>query len=237
MNSDPKAALKVLYGTVVQKPEKEIENAVQGCLKLCADRGTFAGGGHDALANLLTRLEAQYPNDMGTISALFLNYVTLQPGEAVYLKANDPHAYISGDIIECMANSDNVVRAGYTPKFKDVKNLTEMLTYEVTPIKNQKLLPTPYDRSEGDGECLLYDPPIEEFSLLRITMPENSSRSVGPINGPSIAIVTSGKGSFSVGPKTEDVSTGDILFIGATAKTQLKASEGFEIAWAFCELK
>ena len=54
----------------------------------------------------------------------------LQPGEAMFLKANLPHAYLSGDCVECMACSDNVVRAGLTPKFMDVPTLCQMLNYE-----------------------------------------------------------------------------------------------------------
>jgi mannose-6-phosphate isomerase len=55
----------------------------------------------------------------------------LKPGEAIFLAANEPHAYLYGDIVECMACSNNVVRAGLTPKLRDVDTLVEMLTYEV----------------------------------------------------------------------------------------------------------
>lgn len=79
---------------------------------------------------LVLRLEKQYPDDVGVIAAFFLNYVKLNPGEALYLGANEPHAYISGECIECMATSDNVVRAGLTPKFRDVQTLCAMLTYK-----------------------------------------------------------------------------------------------------------
>ena len=48
----------------------------------------------------------------------------------MFLKANLPHAYLSGDCVECMACSDNVVRAGLTPKFMDVPTLCQMLNYE-----------------------------------------------------------------------------------------------------------
>ena len=50
------------------------------------------------------------------------------------VQADDVHAYISGDVVECMAASDNVVRAGLTPKFKDVTTLVSMLTYNFAPI-------------------------------------------------------------------------------------------------------
>lgn len=79
---------------------------------------------------LVLRLEKQYPVDIGVLSAFFFNYVRLKPGEALYLGANVPHAYIFGECIECMATSDNVVRAGLTPKYRDVKTLCSMLTYK-----------------------------------------------------------------------------------------------------------
>ncbi|XP_062150591.1 mannose-6-phosphate isomerase 1-like isoform X3 [Alnus glutinosa] len=81
---------------------------------------------------LVLRLEKQYPGDVGVISAFFFNYVKLNPGEALYLGANEPHAYIFGECIECMATSDNVVRAGLTPKHRDVQTLCSMLTYRQT---------------------------------------------------------------------------------------------------------
>lgn len=75
-------------------------------------------------------LEKQYPSDVGVISSFFFNYVKLNPGEALYIGANEPHAYVSGECLECMATSDNVVRAGLTPKFRDVQTLCSMLTYK-----------------------------------------------------------------------------------------------------------
>lgn len=80
---------------------------------------------------LVLRLEKEYPGDVGVLAAFLMNYVTLNPGEALCLGANELHAYVSGDCIECMATSDNVVRAGLTPKKRDVKTLCDMLTYKV----------------------------------------------------------------------------------------------------------
>lgn len=45
------------------------------------------------------------------------------------MEANEPHAYIKGNCIECMANSDNVIRAGFTNKFKDVHTLINVYTF------------------------------------------------------------------------------------------------------------
>ena len=76
----------------------------------------------------ILRLAQQFPGDSGAMAPFLLNYLLIAPGESFYMAANEPHAYVAGEIIECMACSDNVVRAGLTPKFKDVDNLVNMLT-------------------------------------------------------------------------------------------------------------
>lgn len=81
------------------------------------------------LDTLLLKLIQQYPSDNGIFAPLLMNYMTLRKGESFYIGANILHAYISGDCIECMALSDNVVRAGLTPKHKDVATLCSMLSY------------------------------------------------------------------------------------------------------------
>ena len=75
------------------------------------------------------RIHAQYPGDVGDFCVYLLNYTQLQPGEALLLPAHEPHAYISCDCAEIMATSDNVVRAGCTPKWKDIDTLVSCLTY------------------------------------------------------------------------------------------------------------
>ncbi len=81
------------------------------------------------LENLILRLHQQYPNDNGIFAPLVLNVLYLDCGDSFFIEANEPHAYLAGDCIECMALSDNVVRAGLTPKLKDVEVLCNMLTY------------------------------------------------------------------------------------------------------------
>eukprot|EP01084_Bolivina_argentea_P019177 35663_1 len=79
---------------------------------------------------LVPRLNEQYPGDVGIFAVFLLNCFRLQPGEAIFLEANLPHAYLDGDCLECMACSDNVVRAGLTPKLRDTDVLCEMLNYK-----------------------------------------------------------------------------------------------------------
>jgi mannose-6-phosphate isomerase len=63
----------------------------------------------------------------------------MKRGEAVVITPNEPHAYISGDLVECMANSDNVVRGGLTPKFKDKDTLYQMLPYNTMGVQRSPM--------------------------------------------------------------------------------------------------
>ena len=129
--------------------------------------------------DLLMRLNAQYPQDIGILAACFLNHVKLQPGEAIYLPANEPHAYIAGDIVECMATSDNVIRAGLTPKLRDTTVLCNSLTYTMVHASLADIhilitesifkgMPTIL-KGEKDAEgAVVYRPPFEEFEVRRI---------------------------------------------------------------------
>ncbi|KAI0521955.1 mannose-6-phosphate isomerase [Xylaria bambusicola] len=250
-----KRALRSVFAALMQSSPEEVASASKSLVSEAdskgadfADRGTKSTSG-ETMAKLIHRLNQQFPDDIGLFVLFFLNYVTLSPGEALFLKADDIHAYLSGDIIECMAASDNVVRAGFTPKFKDVQNLVNMLTYNYAPIEEQKMSPKEYPYAvlnrtaySSGSEAILYDPPIDEFSVIRSVLRGNGSKvTFDPIDGPSIIICTSGKGKISVGPKTEEIKEGYVFFVGATAELIME-SEGeqddeFITFKAFCEVE
>ena len=106
----------------------------------------------------LERLAEKYPGDAGVLSPLFLNLIPLQKDEALYLGARELHAYLEGVGIEIMANSDNVLRGGLTPKHVDVPELLSVLRFEQSPVKILKPV------EAGPGEWV-YPAPSEEFSL------------------------------------------------------------------------
>ncbi|EEP79610.1 phosphomannose isomerase type I [Uncinocarpus reesii 1704] len=256
-----KAALRVLFTTLMQSSPDSIAHAARKLVKKAqSSPDTFAVSetlsstnptSPSELAALVIRLNQEFPNDIGLFVLFFLNFIKLNPGEAMFLKADDIHAYISGDIIECMASSDNVVRAGFTPKFKDVSTLTSMLTYSYAPIEEQKMEPTEYPyvtlntvAYTSGSSALLYDPPIEEFSVIKTDLNRTGAKATfEPISGPSIIICTSGHGRISVGDaKSEAVKPGYVFFVGATAECVLENSgaEGDDVPFttfkAFCEL-
>lgn len=100
-----------------------------------------------------------YPDDSGLFSPLLLNVITLQPGEAMFLFAETPHAYLKGVALEVMANSDNVLRAGLTPKFIDIPELLANLKFQAKPAAT--LLTQP----QRDGEILNFPIPVEDFAF------------------------------------------------------------------------
>lgn len=85
---------------------------------------------------LFLLLLSQYGNcDIGLLFTFFLNIVNCKKGESFVCSPDEPHCYIQGELMEAMVNSDNVVRGGLTPKYKDTKTLVEMLKYEFQDIK------------------------------------------------------------------------------------------------------
>ncbi|KPU83562.1 mannose-6-phosphate isomerase [Psychromonas sp. PRT-SC03] len=110
-------------------------------------------------AKLVLALAEQYQNDVGLFCPLILNVCTLQPGEAMFLNARTPHAYIQGTGLEIMANSDNVIRAGLTPKHMDLEELETCTRFE--PIAFNDLLLAP---ERLDGACN-YPIPVNDFKF------------------------------------------------------------------------
>ncbi|KAH7888635.1 mannose-6-phosphate isomerase [Phlebopus sp. FC_14] len=182
--------------------------------------------------DLVLTLNEQYPGDIGVFCAFMLNHVILEPGEAIFLGAGEPHAYISGDIMECMANSDNVIRAGLTPKPRDIERLLDCLTYKAGPWSNHQIKWTPFCSSDITHS---YDPPIPEFTVLEVKLQRAGTETHDAINGPSIAIATGGSGCVKWAEKSLDLEEGNVVFIGAGANIAFHTSSGLTVYRAYVE--
>ncbi|KAJ3321540.1 Mannose-6-phosphate isomerase [Boothiomyces sp. JEL0866] len=219
-----KESLKRVFHALQSSAQEQITDAIS---KLISRIQTST----KPLDQLLRRLDSQFKNDVGTFCAFLLNFVTLKPGQAIFLAANEPHAYLSGDCIECMAASDNVVRSGLTPKYKDVDTLVAMLTYNYGSAEKQIL--------NGDvvtKHTKEYNPPIEEFSIYQ-TILQNESEIQPGVQGPSIIIVVNGNGTFA-GDKEFQAKAGTIIFVPSGMEMNVKSlgSESLTFYRAFCEL-
>jgi mannose-6-phosphate isomerase class I len=125
------------------------------------------------IPQMLVRLSEQYSeSDNGNLVATFLmNYITLKPGDAVCVPADSIHAYLEGDILECMARSDNVLNTGFCPTAErdNVELFTRTLTFKPHSAREAEL---PREKSEKgmEGKTDVYAPPISEFNVLATSL-------------------------------------------------------------------
>ncbi|MEV7420504.1 mannose-6-phosphate isomerase, class I [Streptomyces sp. NPDC089919] len=161
-------------------------------------------------------LAHHYPGDPGVIAAMLLNHVRLQPGEAMFLDAGVPHAYLDGLGVEILANSDNVLRCGLTPKHVDVPELLKIVRLE--PTEPGVLRP------EGDGEEV-YETPIDEFRLSRYLLAPGGTPRQLPDTTPQILLCTAGSpvARGSAGGE-EPLTPGAAVFVPAGEKVELSGS-------------
>jgi mannose-6-phosphate isomerase len=154
-------------------PEERLREVFSRLLRLRSDQRSVilqvaqaadAADGPDALVSFARTaggLHAYYPGDPGVLAALLMNRITLQPGDALFMPPGNLHAYLSGGGVEIMANSDNVMRGGLTPKYVNIDQLLAILDF--TP--GLRGLITPVEESRG---LWRYPTPAPEFALWRI---------------------------------------------------------------------
>jgi mannose-6-phosphate isomerase len=169
----------------------------------------------------MIKLADHYPEDIGVLSPLFLNLIRLEPGQAIYLDAGELHAYLEGLGIELMANSDNVLRGGLTPKHVDVPELLRTLNFkgrDVTLLEPQ---------ATGTNERI-YTSPAAEFVLAVITLSAGSVYQSPPQRSVEIMICT--QGNLTIAEHDSQIETelpqGASVFVPASVKRYSLKGEG-----------
>uniref|UniRef100_A0A7I4YS12 mannose-6-phosphate isomerase n=1 Tax=Haemonchus contortus TaxID=6289 RepID=A0A7I4YS12_HAECO len=193
-----------------------LDNGVRGCLT-------------ESTVKVIQKMSVDFPGDVGVFSPLILNHMILKPGECCYYAAEELHAYLSGECVECVGCSNNTIRAAMTPKFIDRDALCEVLNYRMTPPEDYLVPAIPLADYPGVDE---YSPDCKDFQLHRIRVPSNTSQAFLPVlDCASIMVIVGGsaeleevdgpsgsssKGQSSVRLKTldcRDISRGDIIYI------------------------
>ena len=151
--------LRALFTTWITAPQPDLDvlvpAVIDGAIQYVrSGRAEFA-----AEAKTVLELGERYPGDAGVLASLLLNRITLHPGEGIFLPAGNLHAYLYGVGVEVMANSDNVLRGGLTPKHVDVPELLRVLDF--TPATDAVVRPQVV---EGGIESV-YDTPAPEFAV------------------------------------------------------------------------
>lgn len=196
------AALREVLTAVLGADPEEMTHTVTEAAAACAR----LGGAYAPYADIAHH----YPGDPGVIAAMLLNHVRLQPGEALFLGAGIPHAYLNGLGVEIMANSDNVLRCGLTPKHVDVPELLRIVRFEATDPGVLRPEASP------DGEEV-YETPIEEFRLSRFVLPEATAPHDLTRATPQILLCTAG--SVRAGEHT--LAPGESVFVPADEKAEV----------------
>ncbi|MFI8351447.1 mannose-6-phosphate isomerase, class I [Streptomyces sp. NPDC085596] len=194
------AALREVLTAILTADPEDMADTVTGATAACAR----LGGPYTPYADMAHH----YPGDPGVIAAMLLNHVRLQPGEALFLGAGIPHAYLSGLGVEIMANSDNVLRCGLTPKHVDVPELLRVVRFEASDPGVLRPEASP------DGEEV-YETPIDEFRLSRYVLPGGTARDL-TLPTPQILLCTAG--SVRVGE--HGLLSGRSVFVPAGEKTE-----------------
>ncbi|MDR1930081.1 MAG: mannose-6-phosphate isomerase, class I [Treponema sp.] len=139
-----------------------------------------------------------FPGDPGVLSPLYLNVLHLKPMEAIYLPAGILHAYVYGLGMECMANSDNVLRGGLTAKHIDTRELFSILRLD--PFKPEIL-----NGKETSPSCFRYETPCGEFALFLLKGPRAALKETGD----AIAVVIDGQAELSLSGAGSEVQDGE----------------------------
>ena len=155
--------------------------------------------------------------DRGIFSIYLFNVVKLMAGEAIFQDAGVPHAYLEGQNIEIMANSDNVLRGGLTNKHIDVPELLKHTRPEATipkVIRGQK--------SGIEGEEVFLTP-AADFELRKIDL-QPKAQTVVPVKTTDIFFVYKGEVAVTEGDDRINAKAGDSFLVLNGGKPEIKAS-------------
>ncbi|TKV59043.1 mannose-6-phosphate isomerase, class I [Nakamurella flava] len=155
--------IRAFFSVGITLPSSALDPLLSDVLACCVDRVREGSRFADEYRTTL-ELGERYPGDPGVLASLLMNHVTLRPGQALSLPAGNLHAYLSGAAIEIMANSDNVLRGGLTPKHVDVPELMRVLDFAPVAVPLQ-------DGEPGDvPDEVVFATPFPEFRLSRLDL-------------------------------------------------------------------
>jgi mannose-6-phosphate isomerase len=220
-----KLLLRTMFDNYLKVPTEVMEFLVE---RMTSRLQTLEHAKHTGIQKLILQLQEQFPGDCGIFAPLMFNIVELNQGQGLFIDANEPHAYISGEILECMACSDNVVRAGLTPKLKDTDTLVPMLTYKCGKP----------NVSEGQvvDECTVrYCPPVQDFCIEMVSVRPGQVYKLQAVESPAVLLILDGEASLNQSDVCSlDVSFGSAAFFSANTSCTIQAGPyGVHLTRAF----
>ena len=186
--------------------------------------------------DLLPRLQDQYgPEDAGSLVALLcMNYLVFGAGDAIYIPADGIHAYLAGDIVECMARSNNVLNTGFCPPAarNSADLFADTLTFAAHSREDVYLPAQKYGKSRA-GRTVVYAPPMSEFNMLKTDLPAGAADALAATEGPGVLIATAGAGVLKAEGKEHPLARGHIFYVAPGVDVEFAAGdEGLQIHMA-----
>lgn len=192
-------------------------------------------GGAAYMLDLLPRLQDQYGrDDAGNLVALLLmNFMVFQAGDAIYIPADGIHAYLAGDIVECMARSNNVLNSGFCPAAErnSIDLFAETLTFKAHS-KDDVYLPSQKSEKSKHGKTVVYKPDLSEFDMLKADLKAGEKDEISASEGPGVLIVTSGKGTMKAEGKDHSLEEGFIYYVAPGVPVTWETDSGLQIHMA-----
>ncbi|MFC4084796.1 mannose-6-phosphate isomerase, class I [Amycolatopsis samaneae] len=180
---DP-AGLRALFTTWITLPQASLDELLPEVLDSCVQHVKGHGEFSEECRTILELGEA-HPRDAGVLAALLLNRLTLRAGEAIYLPAGNLHLYLHGTAVEILANSDNILRCGLTPKHVDVPELLRVVDFACGEM--------PVQSGRANGRIAVYHTDAPEFELSRVEWAAGDGGEVAlDCAGPQILLCTAG---------------------------------------------
>ena len=221
VEAEPSLVLRDLVRWLVHLDRPEATGLVEAVVSDAAK--LLAAGDPSAIADVrpeldwTVRINEAHPGDIGVVVALLLNHLSLQPGESLFLKAGEIHAYLTGVAVEIMANSDNVLRCGLTSKHIDVDELMVIASFTPGQPSIEALT----------GSVHRFDPPVPEFALTCYSFTDTGRPWSCDVDGPEIVVTESGSASLrptaSVPGAPLRVGAGEAVAVpAATARYELE---------------
>lgn len=198
-----RAAFETLLSASTRPEAEEVEAIARACTARLKE-----GSPSPRADRVVGVLAQRYPGDPGVVASLLMNPVTLTPGEALFVSAGTIHAYLKGIAVEIMAASDNVLRAGLTPKHVDVPELLTVLHSTASP-------PTRIAPERVNSSVSTFYAPVDDFELSSIRLKDASVAQKVRGFGPRTVVCLSGAATLSANGKKKTIRAGQAVFVPA----------------------
>jgi mannose-6-phosphate isomerase len=221
--------LRALYTRIMRMAQSQVDAVLVPLVGRLREEGAAEAYAKDHIAHWVLRADGIFSRgghrDRGLFSLYLLNLVHLRSGEALYAPAGRLHAYLEGNGIEVMANSNNVLRGGLTSKHVDVEALLGILDYDggaVEPVA-----------PHGEGPAV-YDTPAQGFELTRLQL--GPGRGYRPSANPSVVLGIVMEGAASLTTERGgalDLGRGRCFLVPAGVDWELSAATDTTVFLAY----